>query len=280
MKLTLTREDMNKLGQDEKAAIIDALVVAVLADGVASPVEVARFDAEVAEVPWELDQHTVVGLIRSARERVGALKGDEGIALVKSIAEKLPSEEIREKVLRMMISVMLADGRPAKQEQQVGGVFAAAFQLSPESLRRIGADARNEAPAAPPAAAPAATAPATAPGYRWETEKTANVMFEVPTDWSRAARDNVLVVKSDKHGSGIELVAITGGPLEADTDQKIIMAELGKVLADPRITRAPKRLEQNVCIDHIATVQPVVRRISATRRPTGCKRRQSIVWSC
>jgi uncharacterized tellurite resistance protein B-like protein len=147
MKLTLNRDDLEKLSQDQKAAIIDAMVVAVLADGVATPVETARFDAELAEVPWELDKNTVVALVRAAREKVGNLKsGEEGIALVKDVAERLPTDDLREKVLRMMVSVMMSDGQAAPQEKIIGGVFGAVFKLSPEALKRVGQDAMSDAP--------------------------------------------------------------------------------------------------------------------------------------
>lgn len=96
-----------------------------------------------------------------------------------------------------------------------------------------------------------AAAPAT-PGYRWEYHKGLNMKFELPNDWTAAPNGDVLVVKTPTPGVGIEFVAASG-EVAAKSDEKIMLAEVGKVLKTPKFTSGLKPVSQHGLSGFVAT---------------------------
>jgi uncharacterized tellurite resistance protein B-like protein len=138
MKYALTEADMTGLKDDQKTAIFEALVTAVLADGKIDQEEIERFEKEIAVVPWGKDEAALSSMVTAARARVGALKGQQDVvAFIDSIAAKLPAQELREKVWRMMADIIFSNREINQNEKNVLGAFALAFKLSKEQIEAI-----------------------------------------------------------------------------------------------------------------------------------------------
>ncbi len=134
----LSPEDLQTLTPEQRDAILDALVVAVVSDANVAPAEIARFNAEVGAVPWGRSMDEVVRMAQAARARVMGLKNDgERLAMLKSISARLPSAEVKGKVFAMMARVMLADRAVNVTEKNVLKAFALAFGLSDEQVNDV-----------------------------------------------------------------------------------------------------------------------------------------------
>jgi uncharacterized tellurite resistance protein B-like protein len=150
----LTEEEIRSLTPEQRDAILEAMVIAVVVDGKVGEGEVARFDREVASVPWVQPKEEILLKARAALARVAALANDdERRAMLESIGARLPAGPIAEKTLAMMALVMTADGAANAAEQNSLAAFAQAFGISPERLRVVAASVREAtAPASVPAA--------------------------------------------------------------------------------------------------------------------------------
>ncbi len=130
MKFTLSQADVSGLSDDQQNAIFEAMVTAVLADGKIDKPEVARFEHELGLIPWGKDQPTLLKMVQDARERVQKLSSEaEVLSFINTIAGKITSQDLREKVLRMMGSVMFSDRELNQEEKNVLGAFATAFGI-------------------------------------------------------------------------------------------------------------------------------------------------------
>jgi uncharacterized tellurite resistance protein B-like protein len=144
MKFVLNQDDVKDLSDEQQSSIFDALVAAAWADGNVSQAEMARFEAEVVKVPWGKDEQTLIKMVHGARERVAALKDkDSVLSFIKDIAEKLPSQTVREKVLYMMGVIMFSDRQLSDAEKNVVKAFADAFKITKERFDLIGAEVRG-----------------------------------------------------------------------------------------------------------------------------------------
>jgi len=144
MKFVLNQEDVKSLSEDQQSAIFDALVAAAWADGNVSQAEMARFEAEVVKVPWGKDEQTLIKMVHASRDRVGQLKDKDGVlAFIKNIADRVPSQTVREKILYMMGVIMFSDRQLSDAEKNVVAAFAQAFGISKERFDLIGAEVRG-----------------------------------------------------------------------------------------------------------------------------------------
>jgi hypothetical protein len=150
MSFSLTKQDLDSLTDDQKTAIIESLLVAVVADRKTPRSETDKFDAVVEAIPWGLDRERLIANMTAARGRILALKDqDAAIALIKSIGVRLPEIGVREKVFRAMGAIMFSDGELSKGEINVLGKYATAFDLAHDRLEAIKADILAEINAAP-----------------------------------------------------------------------------------------------------------------------------------
>ena len=140
MGFELTQEDVKALTDDQKVAIMESLLIAVLADGRAEKQEVVQFDQEVERVPWGIERSALAGQMEAARGRILQLKGAAVVLpFIGSVASRLPTEELREKVFRAMCAIMAtSDLNPG--EKNVMFTFATAFRIPLPRLDAIKAD--------------------------------------------------------------------------------------------------------------------------------------------
>jgi uncharacterized tellurite resistance protein B-like protein len=136
--LTLTPADVESLTLEQQDAVLEALVVAVVADGSVGQPEVARFNAEVGAVPWGRSMDEVARMAQAAKARIFGLRSDaERLSMLKSISKKLHDSPVREKVLAMMARVSMADHAVNVSETNVLLAFGAAFGISRERTGEI-----------------------------------------------------------------------------------------------------------------------------------------------
>ncbi len=111
-------------------------------------------------------------------------------------------------------------------------------------------------PPADPTPAPTATTPAAppakpvTPGYTRETHGVTQLAFEVPTDWKRESKGDVMIITTE--GAGLELVAATGG-IEAKEDEKALLQAVNRTLKNARFTSKLKPVKQNGLTGFVAT---------------------------
>lgn len=136
MKLQST--DVIAMDDGQKVAVLEALVAGVLADGKVTPGEVRRFDEVVLSLPWGMEEPVLSALVKGTQQRVAALKSGADVQdFVASLAGRLTSPELREKVVFTMATVMAADGNVNQLEKNVIGMFVIAFGITSERTRAI-----------------------------------------------------------------------------------------------------------------------------------------------
>jgi len=136
---TFSREEIQSLTSDQQDAILEALVVAVVANKKVGQDEVARLKDEVKKIPWGQPKEAIIEKAKAAQARVDALTGDaDRVALLKSIAARLPPGPVAETTLAMMGRVMgAADRSVDEKEQNTLIAYAVAFGINPERFRVI-----------------------------------------------------------------------------------------------------------------------------------------------
>ncbi len=141
MGFAFTTDDLAPLSVDQKAAIMEALVVAVMADRQVVPAETARFDLEVEAIPWGLERATLIAQLTAARARVLGLANEAAtLALIRDSGTRLLDPSLREKVFRAMGAIMFADQALGRGEINVLGKYATAFAIPHDRLDVIKAD--------------------------------------------------------------------------------------------------------------------------------------------
>jgi uncharacterized tellurite resistance protein B-like protein len=136
----ITDKDMKDMSDEQRGAIFDALVAGGWADGKVSDAERKRFEEEVVKIPWAQSEADLIAMINASSAKVAGLKDrDEASAFIKAVAAKLPSLELREKVLHVMILIMWSDKKLETAEQGVIAAFAEAFGVTQERFKEIGA---------------------------------------------------------------------------------------------------------------------------------------------
>ncbi len=136
--MKLEPADFAEMDDPQRAALLEALVAGVLADGQVTPREVQRFDQIVLALPWNMEPGVLDALVKGTQQRVAALKsGTDLMDFVASLAARLPQPTIRDKVLATMATVMAADGDVNQLEKNVIGVFVLAFGITSDRFAAI-----------------------------------------------------------------------------------------------------------------------------------------------
>jgi uncharacterized tellurite resistance protein B-like protein len=148
----LEPEDFAAMDDAQKAALLEALVTGVLADGKVTPAEIARFDEVVGGLPWGVDRPILTAMVTAAQERVKAIDGPAALQdFVASLAARLPTPALRDKIFYTMATVIVADGEIGQLEKNILGLFVLAFNITSERVAAIKAAVTGRpAPAAPP----------------------------------------------------------------------------------------------------------------------------------
>lgn len=136
--MKLEAADLQAMNEGEKAAVLEALVAGVFADGKATPDEIQRFDEIVMAVPWGMDDGVLKALVHGTQQRVLALKTAGDVQdFVANLAARLPSPALRDKVVFTMATVMAADDEVNQLERNVLGLFVLAFGITTERTAAI-----------------------------------------------------------------------------------------------------------------------------------------------
>ncbi len=137
MAMQLAAADFENMDDAQRLAVLEAMVVGLIADNQVTPPEVRRFDEIVMALPWGVERAVLSAMISGARNRLAALKRDEIDSYVKQLAERLPSQELREKVIYTMATLMFSDGEQVQAEKNVLGLFVIAFGITTERAAAI-----------------------------------------------------------------------------------------------------------------------------------------------
>lgn len=134
----LEATDFDAMDDAERVAVLEAMVVGLIADNRITPPEVRRFDEIVLALPWGVEREVLAAMIAGAHDRLAALKTrDEIHAYVEALAKRLPSQTLREKVVFTMATLMFADGEQVQAEKNVLGLFVISFGITRERAAAI-----------------------------------------------------------------------------------------------------------------------------------------------
>ena len=144
MSFELNQIDVMGLSDDQKAAVMDAIVVGVMGDGDVTEAESGRLDKELTRTPLAATHDGITKLVLSSRDRLMALKSkEERDAYIRRIADRLPLPHIREKVIYTMARIAYGNGKPSAAEQEIIEAFAKGFNVSAERMGLIAAQLKN-----------------------------------------------------------------------------------------------------------------------------------------
>lgn len=150
--MKLEGSDLAVLDDAQRLAVLEALVVGVVADGKVTPDEVRRFDEIVLALPWGLDRAVLAAMVRGAHERIRAMRSPAQVQdYVASLAHRLPGADLRDKVVYTMATLMWADGEVHPAEKGVLGLLVIAFGITSERAATIKAALNLTDRPAPPA---------------------------------------------------------------------------------------------------------------------------------
>ncbi len=138
MSFAFTADDIAPLSAEQKSAIVESLVIAVLADGTAPKEETAVFDKQIDAIPWGMENDEVKRHLEAARRRFLELSNPEAAdAMVTSIAGRLPTPELREKVLHAVANILYATKKMNRPGAVIFGALSTAFAIPQDRLDAI-----------------------------------------------------------------------------------------------------------------------------------------------
>lgn len=138
MPLSLTAADFAAMDDTQRLAVLEAMIAGMIADNRITSAEARRFDEIVLALPWGVDRAVLDAMIRGAKGRLTALRTSAEVQdYVATLAARIPSPELRDKVVFTMATLMLADGELAQIEKNVLGLFVVAFGISAERALAI-----------------------------------------------------------------------------------------------------------------------------------------------
>lgn len=144
MGYEITGADTAGLDESGKVAIMESLILAVMAKGERPPEEIANFDKEAERIPWGLSNDELSTHMHAARDRIKGLEGDEAVAaFIATIAERVTAPSLREKVWRAAAYIAAASGLEI-QEKNYLILLANAFEMTVEQIRALKADVKAE----------------------------------------------------------------------------------------------------------------------------------------
>lgn len=136
--MKLEGSDLASLDDSQRLAVLEALVVGVVADGKVTPPEARRFEEIVLSLPWGLDRAVLAAMVKGAHERINSMRSPAQVQdYVASLANRLPGAELRDKVVYTMATLMWADGEVHPAEKGVLGLLVIAFGITSERAAAI-----------------------------------------------------------------------------------------------------------------------------------------------
>ena len=122
----------------QRLAVLETMVVGLIADNKVTPAEIRRFDEIVLGLPWGVEREVLVAMITGAKDRLLAMKTQPEIHdYVSGLAVRLPSPTLREKIVFTMATLMFSDGEIDQSEKNVLGLFVLAFNITSERAAAI-----------------------------------------------------------------------------------------------------------------------------------------------
>ena len=147
----LDASDFAALDDAQRLAVLETMVVGLIADNKITPPEIRRFDEIVLNLPWGVEREVLIGMIRGAKERLVAMKSQQEIHdYVISLATRLPSPQLREKIVFTMATLMWSDGVVDQSEKAALGLFVVAFGIPSDRVAAIKEALNPGAPQAKP----------------------------------------------------------------------------------------------------------------------------------
>ena len=138
MSLHLAASDISALDDAQRVAVLEAMLAGMIADNRITGSESRRFEEIVLALPWGVDRPVLDAMITGAKERLLALRTQAEIQdHVAALAARIPSAELRDKVVFTMATLMLADGELAQIEKNVLGLFVVSFGITRERAAAI-----------------------------------------------------------------------------------------------------------------------------------------------
>lgn len=139
--LAFTEADMKPLNEEQNQAILEALFIAIAADGKTTPQELQAFGASVASYPWNFgnDEKVLVKKVEAIAAKLATLGKDKAKLTehLKSLGTRVPAN-LKEKTITGMFALFLADGEFNQQEQTTLVAFANVFGISETRGKQIG----------------------------------------------------------------------------------------------------------------------------------------------
>ncbi|HEY4058803.1 MAG TPA: TerB family tellurite resistance protein [Kofleriaceae bacterium] len=152
--MLLDANDFSTLDDSQRLAVLETMVIGLLADNKVEAAEVRRFDEIVLDLPWGVPRPVLVSMITGARNRLVALKTpDQFRDYLIQLAEKVPAPELRDKIVFTMATIMYADGVVDQAEKNILGMFVMTWNITSDRVAAIKARL-NRTPAPEPTPAP------------------------------------------------------------------------------------------------------------------------------
>jgi len=136
--MQLEASDFAALDEAQRMAVLESMIVGLIADDKVTPAEVRRFDEILLSLPWGVERDVLIAMVKGAHQRLGAIKTPTQIHdYVATLATKLPTPELRDKVVFTMATLMLSDGELHQFEKNVLGLFVVAFGITSDRAAEI-----------------------------------------------------------------------------------------------------------------------------------------------
>ena len=134
-----------RLEPDEAMAFVDALSMALIADGPPTAEELHAFKAELERLPFSADDAKRVRLrVESCLHTLGVTRERDLDAMIASVAAKLPSPALRQRALRMAIEITRGDLEITLKERVMLSRLARAFGVSRDELEALVSEASED----------------------------------------------------------------------------------------------------------------------------------------
>jgi len=145
MSFAFTAEDMSRLTQDQKAAVVGACMAAVFADGQIDPAEVVKFEAAFQAVPWGIPVEHVELMIQLVYLKLSRLRSaDEASEFIRRTADTLPTADMKEKAFALAAKVCYVETPMNQSTKNVLDALAQAMQISLPRIAQIAAEVKRE----------------------------------------------------------------------------------------------------------------------------------------
>ena len=140
--MLLDADDFAALDDAQRLAILETLVIGLLADNKIGEAEVRRFDEIVFALPWGVPRNVLVSMIAGSRNRLVTLKTPAQFQdYLTELVQRIPGASLHDKVLFTMATIMYSDG-VHQLEKNVLGMFVKAFGITRDRVEAIQAALR------------------------------------------------------------------------------------------------------------------------------------------